>query len=62
VPETQLADVLRRYLRDIEALGPAFPFSSFTRRAVVDWIESYPKTHQQREAATVLRNLFSIAR
>ena len=26
----------RRFLREIEALGPALPFASFTRRAVVD--------------------------
>src|SRR5437588_4634207 len=32
-----------RFLREIEALGPALPFASFTRRAVVDFIESYPK-------------------
>ena len=34
-----------RFLRDIEALGPALPFASFTRRAVVDLIESYTKPH-----------------
>ncbi len=51
-----------RFLRDIEALGPALPFASFTRRAVVDFIESYPKAHQRRQAAAVLKNLFKLAR
>jgi len=52
----------RRFLRDIEGLGPALPFSAFTRRAVVDFIESYEKAHQPRQAAAVLKNLFKIAR
>jgi Phage integrase family len=51
-----------RYLRDIEALGPGLPFASFTRRAVVDFIQSYPKAHQRRQAAAVLKNLFRLAR
>lgn len=51
-----------RFLRDIEALGPALPFASFTRRAVVDYIESYEKPHQRRQAAAVLKNLFKLAR
>jgi integrase len=51
-----------RFLRDIEALGPALPFASFTRRAVVDFIESYAKPHQRRQAAAVLKNLFKLAR
>jgi len=46
----------------MEALGPALPFASFTRRAVVDFIESYPKRHQRRQAAAVLKNLFGMAR
>src|SRR5262249_936735 len=46
----------------IEALGPALPFASFTRRAVVDFIETYPKRHQRRQAAAVLKSLFGIAR
>jgi integrase len=49
-------------LRDIEVLGPALPFTSFTRRAVVDFIETYAKPHQRRQAAAVLKNLFGIAR
>jgi hypothetical protein len=52
----------KRFLRDIEALGPALPFSSFTRRAVVDFIESYTKTFQRRQAAAVLKACFRIAR
>jgi hypothetical protein len=52
----------RRFLRDIEALGPGLPFASFTRRAVVDFIESYGKPHQRRQAAAVLKNLFRLAR
>jgi integrase len=51
-----------RFLRDIEGLGRALPFSSFTRRAVVDFIETYAKPHQRRQAAAVLKNLFGIAR
>jgi hypothetical protein len=51
-----------RYLRDIEALGPSLPFASFTRRAVVDFIETYGKTHQRRQSAAVLKNLFQLAR
>jgi integrase len=51
-----------QYLRDIEALGPRLPFSSFTRRAVVDLIESYSKPHQRAKSAAVLKNLFKIAR
>ena len=51
-----------RYLRDIEALGPGLPFASFTRQAVIDFIETYSKTHQRRQAAAVLKNLFQLAR
>jgi hypothetical protein len=52
----------KRFLQDIENLGRSLPFSSFTRRAVVDFVESYPKTHQRRAVATVLKNLFGVAR
>ena len=52
----------KRFLREIEALGPALPFASFTRRAVVDFIESYSKAHQRRQSAAVLKNLFKLAR
>jgi integrase len=51
----------RRFLRDIEALGSGLPFASFTRRTVVDFIESYPKPHQRRKLAVVLQNLFRLA-
>jgi hypothetical protein len=51
-----------RFLREIEALGPALPFASFTRRAVVDFIETYGKAHQRRQSAAVLKNLFKLAR
>jgi integrase len=51
-----------RFLREIEALGPGLPFASFTRRAVVDFIESYSKAHQRRQSAAVLKNLFKLAR
>jgi len=63
---TKLAPGTRKYydrfLRDIGALGCRLPFASFTRRAVVDFVESYPKAHQRRQAAAVLKNLFAIAR
>jgi hypothetical protein len=52
----------RRFLREIEALGSDLPFASFTRRAVVDFIETYSKAHQRRQSAAVLKNLFKLAR
>jgi integrase len=52
----------KRFLREIEVLGPALPFASFTRRAVVDFIETYEKAFQRRQAAAVLKNLFKLAR
>jgi integrase len=52
----------KRFLRDIEALGPNLPFASFSRRAVVDFIETYNKLHQRRQSAAVLKNLFKLAR
>jgi hypothetical protein len=52
----------KRFLREIESLGPALPFASFTRRAVVDFIETYSKPHQRRQVAAVLKNLFKLAR
>lgn len=51
-----------RFLHEIGALGPHLPFASFTRRAVVDFIETYSKVHQRRQAAAVLKNLFGVAR
>jgi integrase len=50
-----------RYLRDIEALGGRLPFKSFTRRAVVDFIDTYSKDHQRRQAAAVLQAVFKRA-
>jgi hypothetical protein len=50
----------KRYLRDIAALGNELPFSAFTRQAVIDFIKSYEKTHQRRQAAAVLKNLFGM--
>jgi hypothetical protein len=52
----------KRFLREIEALGATLPFASFTRRAVVDFIESYDKPFQRRQSAAVLKNLFKLAR
>jgi hypothetical protein len=53
----------KRYLRDIEALGLQLDFAAaFTRRAVVDFLETYPARHQRRQAAAVLKALFRIAR
>ena len=51
-----------RYLRDIEALGPLLPFkAALTRRVVVDFVESYDKAHQRRQAAAVLKVVFNRA-
>jgi integrase len=52
----------KRYLREIEELGPGLPFASFTRKAVVDFIETYPAAHMRRQCASVLKNLFNLAR
>jgi integrase len=38
------------------------PFASFTRRAVVDFIEAHAKAHQRRQSPAVLKNLFKLAR
>jgi len=51
----------KRFLREVEALGPDLPFASFTRRAVVDFIESYEKSFQRRQSTAVLKNLFKLA-
>ena len=51
-----------RFLRDIEALGSGLPFASFNRRAVVDFVDTYAKPFQRRQAGAVLRNLFKLAR
>ena len=52
----------RRFLREIEAIGPDLPFASFTRRAVVDFLETYSKAHQRRQSAAILKYLFKLAR
>jgi hypothetical protein len=54
--------IYKRFLNDIEALGPTLPFASFTRRAVIDYIQSYPHNSQRRTAGTVLKNLFRLAK
>lgn len=51
-----------RFLREIEDLGPALPFSYFTRKQVIDFIQTYEKSHQRRQVAAVLKNLMNIAR
>jgi len=57
------AKYYKRYLRDIEALGPQLPFAeAFTRRAVVDFLETYSARHQRRQCAAVLKALFRHAR
>jgi integrase len=53
----------KRFLNDIEALGPQLDFAAaFTRRAVVDFLETYPARHQRRQCAAVLKALFRRAR
>ncbi len=52
----------KRFLRDIEGLGTALPFASFTRRAVIEFLETYDKPHQRRQCAAVLKKLFALAR
>ena len=51
----------KRFLADVEKLGMTLPFASFTRRAVVDFVESYPRTSQRRIAGTVLKVLTRVA-
>ena len=52
-----------RFLREIEALGGHLPFGqAWTRRAVIDFIESHPRAAAQRQCASVLKNLFGVAR
>ena len=38
----------KRFLRDIEGLGAALPFSSSSRRMAVDFIESLPKAAEEQ--------------
>jgi integrase len=51
-----------RFLKEIEALGPHLMFKAFTRQAVVDLVESYERPAARRQCASVLKNLFGIAR
>jgi integrase len=52
-----------RFLREIEALGGHLPFArAWTRRAVIDFIEKHQQAGAQRQCASVLKNLFGIAR
>ncbi|MDX2223922.1 MAG: tyrosine-type recombinase/integrase, partial [Rhodospirillaceae bacterium] len=49
-----------RFLADIEKLGQALAFSSFTRKAVIRFVDSYAPS-MRRSAGAVLRNLFNVA-
>lgn len=51
-----------RFINDIEALGRRDPFGDLDRAMVVDFVRSYPKRHQRRQVATVLKNLVGVAR
>ena len=52
----------KRFLNEIENLGPKLPFSHFTRKNTVDFLGLFDKAHQRRQAASVLKNLIDIAR
>ena len=52
----------KRYLRDIEALGPALSFAGLSRQVVVDFLDTFPARHQRRQCAAVLKALFRLAR
>jgi integrase len=52
----------KRYLRDIEALGPALSFAGLTRQVVVDFLDTFPARHQRRQCAAVLKALFRLTR
>ncbi len=50
-----------RYLADIEDAGRDLPFGeAWTRKVVVDFLESYPDK-DRRKVASVLRNVFHVA-
>jgi len=51
----------KRFIADVEKLGTTLPFSSFTRRAVVDFIGTYPRPSQRRMASTVMKVLTRVA-
>jgi integrase len=59
---TSTVKYYKRFLRDIESLGPHLPFNAFTRQAVIDLIESYDRPAARRLCASVLKNLFGIGR
>jgi integrase len=50
-----------RFLRDIEALGRGELFADWTRPLIVDFIKAYPKAHQRRQVAAVIKNLVDAA-
>lgn len=50
-----------RFLRDIEALGRGEQFAEWTRPLIIDFIKAYPKAHQRRQAAAVIKNLVDAA-
>jgi integrase len=52
----------KRYLFDIEELGPGRPFAALTRQVIVDFLQTYPARHQKRQCAAVLKNLVAVAR
>lgn len=51
----------RRYISDIEEVSGDLPWTSWDRRAVVDYIEEFEQVAERRKAAAVLRNLFNTA-
>lgn len=60
-----LAPGSKRYyeqcLREILSFGKDFPFASFDRSTVVNFIETCPLKSRRRKLAAVLRNLFNTA-
>jgi integrase len=50
-----------RFLRDIAALGSGEPFAEWTRPLIIDFVKAYPKVHQRRQAAAVIKNLVDAA-
>lgn len=51
----------KRFLREIESIGPRLPFTALTRQAVIDFIETFPGKAARVQCAAVLRNLFLVA-
>jgi integrase len=50
-----------RFLRDIDALGAGEPFAEWSRPLIIDFIKAYPRSHQRRQAAAVIKNLVDAA-